>query len=60
MKTNELKRLLKHNGCYRLRKGGNHDIWVNPQTGATAPIPRHDAQEVRPGTLRSIMAALLG
>ena len=60
MKTSELKRLLKRSGCYCLRNGGRHDIWINPQTGGTAPIPRHDAQEVRPGTLQNIKASLLG
>lgn len=60
MKTNELTRLLKRNGCYRLRKGSRHDIWINPKTGMTAAVPRHGAQEVRPGTLKNILDSLLG
>lgn len=60
MKTNELKRLLKRGGCHCLRKGAEHDIWINPLTGRTAAVPRHDAREVRPGTLKSILNALLG
>lgn len=35
-------------------------MWTNPKTGAVATIPRHDSQEVRTGTLKSILAALLG
>lgn len=60
MKTSELKRLLKTGGCRLLRHGSRHDIWKNPETGATAPVPRHDAQEVNPKTLKSIKEALLG
>ena len=59
MKTSELKRLLKAGGCRLLRHGSRHDIWTNPETGAIAPVPRHDAQEVNPKTLKSIMETLL-
>lgn len=59
MKTSELKRLLRAGGCQLLRHGARHDIWINPQTGMTAPVPRHDAQEVKAKTLKSIKEALL-
>ena len=55
MKTSELKRLLKKNGCYRCRSGANHDIWYSPRTNKEFPIPRHDAHEVRTGTLKAIL-----
>ena len=60
MKTNELKRLLRRGGCYRLRKGAEHDIWINPKTGRKAAVPRHEAREVRTGTLKNILDTLLG
>ena len=60
MKTNELKRLLKRNGRCCLRRGSEHDIWINPKTDRTASVPRHGAQEVSTGTLKSILKALLG
>lgn len=60
MKTNELRRLLKKGGCRLLKQGTRHEMWTNPETGAVAFIPRHDAQEVRTGTLKSILSTLLG
>lgn len=60
MKTNELKRLLKAGGCRLLRHGSRHDVWINPKTGATTFVPRHDTQEVNRKTLKSITDALLG
>ena len=29
MKTNELLKLLKKNGCSLIRHGSNHDIWYS-------------------------------
>lgn len=60
MKTNELKRLLRRGGCRRLRKGAEHDIWINPKTGRKAAVPRHGAREVMVGTLKNILDTLLG
>ncbi len=60
MKTNELKRLLRRGGCHLLRKGAEHDIWINPKTGRKAAVPRHEAREVRTGTLKNILDTLLG
>ena len=28
-------------GCYLKRHGKKHDIYVNPQNGTQAPVPRH-------------------
>ncbi|MBP3265903.1 MAG: type II toxin-antitoxin system HicA family toxin [Clostridiales bacterium] len=55
MKTSELKRLLKKNGCYRHRSGANHDIWFSPITSKEFAVPRHDSHKVRTGTLRAIL-----
>ena len=33
MKTNELLKLLKKNGCSLIRHGSNHDIWYSSVTG---------------------------
>ncbi|MBR5975850.1 MAG: type II toxin-antitoxin system HicA family toxin [Clostridiales bacterium] len=54
MKVSELKKLLKKNGCYKVREGGNHEIWYSPKTGQTFAVPRHNAREVPAGTLNSI------
>lgn len=37
MTYSELKKLLKKNGCYFLREGGNHDIWYSPITNRQFP-----------------------
>jgi predicted RNA binding protein YcfA (HicA-like mRNA interferase family) len=58
VKASELTRLAKAKGCYILRHGSEHDIWVNPATGGTAPIPRHHSKEVKTGTAERIMKAL--
>ena len=60
MKTSELKRLLRKEGCQFLRHGSRHDVWFNPKTGVSTTVPRHDSQEVRPGTCNKILKKLLG
>lgn len=35
-----LRELVKA-GCHLKRHGGSHDIYVNPQNGKKAPVPRH-------------------
>ena len=40
MKRRDLEKHLKENGCYSHHAGGNHDVWVNPETGGKAPISR--------------------
>jgi predicted RNA binding protein YcfA (HicA-like mRNA interferase family) len=56
MKYNELTRLLKKNGCKFVRHDTNHDRWKS-KNGVEFEIPRHSGQEVRPGTLNSILKA---
>ena len=59
MKASELARLAKKNACYIKRHGSEHDIWINPKTGKTARIPRHQSKEVASGTAQSIIKDLL-
>lgn len=54
MKTSELLKKLKQNGCYFLRHGKRHDIWFSPITNKQFPIPRYK-DEVKSGTSRSIL-----
>lgn len=54
MKSSELKRLLRKNGCFIVRQGTSHEIWESPITGERFSVPRHDSQEIRIGTLESI------
>ncbi len=55
MKINELIRLLKENGCYFVREGKRHEIWVSPLTGLEFPVPRHGSQELPTGTKNGIL-----
>lgn len=54
MKVSELVRMLTKAGCSVYRHGSNHDIWYSPITGYTFTVPRHESQELRTGTLKSI------
>ncbi len=54
MRTNELLKKLKKNGCYLIRHGSNHDIWYSSKTNKQFAIPRHK-DEVKVGTLKNIM-----
>ncbi len=54
MKTSELLKTLKKNGCHLLRHGSNHDIWYSRKTNKQFAVPRHK-DEVKIGTLKNIM-----
>ena len=41
MKRSDLIRELEQAGCFFQRHGKKHDMYVNPQNGKKAPIPRH-------------------
>jgi len=58
MKTKELAKLARKNGCYIKRHGAEHDIWINPKTGNTAAIPRHQSKELATGTAQTIIKNL--
>lgn len=55
MKTSELLKLLKKNGCKFVKNGSNHDLWYSPITGKDIWIPRHKSQEVPKGTANAIL-----
>lgn len=41
MKRRELIKKLEKLGCELLRHGSKHDIYHNPKSGASQPVPRH-------------------
>lgn len=41
MKRREFIRELVSAGCYLKRPGKKHDLYSNPNTGRSAPVPRH-------------------
>lgn len=49
MKVSELTRLISKAGCYLLKHKTRHDLWLNPATGETFLIPRHQSEEVPKG-----------
>lgn len=58
MKRRDLIRKLESKGCELLRHGGKHDIYHNPQTGASEPVPRH--REINEHLARKIIRSLTG
>jgi predicted RNA binding protein YcfA (HicA-like mRNA interferase family) len=45
-------------GAHLLRHGGKHDIYHNPKTGATQPVPRY--REISESLARKILRDLAG
>ena len=41
MKRRDLVKKLEKAGCELLRHGGKHEIYHNPATGRSEPVPRH-------------------
>lgn len=41
MKRVDLVRHLEAHGCYFLREGGNHSVFINPAVPASSTVPRH-------------------
>jgi mRNA interferase HicA len=41
MKCRDLVAELERIGCVLLRNGAKHDIYHNPNTGKSEPVPRH-------------------
>ncbi len=56
MKRVDLIRKLNDEGCVFVRHGGRHDIYKNPNTGTSQPVPRH--REIDKGTAMRIIKAL--
>lgn len=57
MKYSELKKLLKKYGCKLVREGKRHELWYSPITGETFPVGRHNTEDVKSGTAKSILRA---
>jgi len=55
MKFSELKRILKENGCYIEKGGKKHEKWFSPKTGKYFRVGRHNSEDVKKGTLHSIL-----
>jgi predicted RNA binding protein YcfA (HicA-like mRNA interferase family) len=58
MKRHDLIAQLEQAGCYLIRRGGKHDIYHNPDTGKTEPIPRH--REINERLAKTIIKSLTG
>ena len=56
MKYAELERRIKQTtNCRFHRNGSRHPIWINPDTGEMFQMSHHKSQEVKYGTLKSIV-----
>ena len=55
MKYSELERKLKAFGCHLRENGSRHPIWYSPITGNKFPMSYHKSEEVKRGTLNSIL-----
>jgi Predicted periplasmic or secreted lipoprotein len=55
MKTRELEKLLKKNGCILTQHGKKHDEWYSEKTRKKFRIPRHPSKEVATGTAEKIL-----
>ncbi|MGF1450649.1 MAG: type II toxin-antitoxin system HicA family toxin [Opitutales bacterium] len=56
MKRRDLIAKLEGAGCELLRHGGKHDIYHQPKTGTTQPVPRH--REINEHLARKILRDL--
>ncbi len=54
MKYSEIKRKLIKAGCYIKREGRNHGVWYSPITGGVFPISRHNKEDAKIKTQKSI------
>lgn len=55
MKYSELERMLKKSGCYWIRDGKKHPVWYSPKTDKEFQTSHHKSEEVKFGTLQSIL-----
>ena len=56
MKRRDLIKRIEGVGCVLLRHGEKHDIYHNPKSGATEPVPRHG--EINERLARKIIRSL--
>ncbi len=57
MKRRDLEQKLRVAGCYLKREGAAHSIWINPKTGVTETVPRHN--EIKENLARKILKSLI-
>jgi mRNA interferase HicA len=57
MKRRDLVAEIETAGCVLLRHGGKHDIYHNPKTGRSEPVPRH--REVNELLAKRILKSLV-
>jgi predicted RNA binding protein YcfA (HicA-like mRNA interferase family) len=56
MKYSELERKIKETtNCRLFRNGRRHPIWKNPGTGELFEMSYHGSEEIKQGTLKSII-----
>ena len=55
MKTTEFLKKAAKIGCYFVSHGKEHDVWYSPKTGKYFRVGRHGPQEIKGGTLNSMM-----
>lgn len=55
MKYNELEKQLRKSGCYLVSEKGRHPTWYSPITNKHFQTSHHKSEEVKPGTLKSIL-----
>lgn len=55
MKTSELTKIIKREGCYFVEHRGDHDYWYSPISRKEFPVPRHPSREIPTGTVNKIM-----
>ena len=56
MKRLDLIRHIESHGCYLLREGGRHSLYVNPANNQTSAVPRH--REINEFLVRKICREL--
>lgn len=56
MKRRDLVADLERAGCVLLRNGAKHDIYHQPKTGKSEPVPRH--REINEFLARKILKSL--
>lgn len=55
MKTTEFLKKAAKIGCYFVSHGKEHDVWYSPKTDKYFRVGRHGSQEIKGGTLNSMM-----
>lgn len=55
MKVSEFIKLIKENGAKFEGHGSRHDIYINPKTGQTTQVPRHQSKELGNGIKESML-----